>query len=368
MREKTLVIIPTYNEKANIARLIKKIRELKIPVDILVVDDSSPDKTGEIVKQIAKSDSGVYLFSRKAKEGLGKAYVAGFKWAKERKYTRIFSMDADFSHPPEALREMLRLSNYGSVVIGSRYIKGGKIIGWAPKRYLNSWCANWVTRSLLFIRAKDATAGFKCYPMEFLGKINLDNIQASGYAFQVEMLLLAQDNGFKLVETPITFTDRMVGESKIQGELKKSAKIVFKLASQRPIIRQFAKFAIVGLVNTAIDWILFFPFKTAIGGIFSVNSDLQTVKQGAKALSFVVSASTSYLMNRKWTFRSKNKDLSREITKFFVVAMGGLIINSLVFYLVTGVFGLGDIVGLLFATASATFWNFILNKKWTFKK
>ena len=367
VKNTALVVIPTFKEKENISRLLLKIKDQKIPADILVVDDSSPDGTGQIVEDFIKQERWVHLLTRSEKQGLGKAYIAGFKWGMEKGYGKLISMDADFSHPPEALEKMIELCDAQTVVTGSRYIKGGKIVGWSWNRYLNSSGANFATRTLLGIKVKDATAGFKCYPTEFLKKINLDSLRSSGYAFQVEMILLAQDYGFKTVETPITFADRTYGTSKIQGELKKSAKVVLSLALEREGLRQFIKFAIVGAFNTLVDWVFFFLARTSLVGVFG-TSHLQILKQIAKALSFVVSAASSYVMNRKWTFCSTNPQVGRELLRFFTVAAGGLIINSVVFYLVTARALWPDIFGLILATAAATLWNFFLNKKWTFRK
>jgi len=365
--QKTLIIIPTYNEKENIERLIKKIRSLSVPADILVVDDNSPDGTGEIVKRLAKSDKSIHLLHREEKAGLGKAYVAGFKWGMKEGYQKLISMDADFSHPPEALKNLIKLCDAQTVAIGSRYTKGGKITGWKWHRYINSSGANFATKTLLRIRAKDVTAGFKCYPVEFLQAIDLDTIQAAGYAFQVEMLLLAQNAGFKFRETPIVFADRTAGESKIQGELKKSAQVVFTLAKQDKTNRQFIKFLLVGAINTGVDYLVYYGMRFLLD-LLLTSVGFQTIRQVAKAFSFIVSASSNYTMNRIWTFRSKNRNVAGEAGKFFVVALGGLTINSIVFYLITAQLHWRDIWGLLFATAAATLWNFFGNKKWTFKK
>lgn len=361
-----MIVIPTFNEKDNIGNIIDAILKQNIDADILVVDDSSPDGTGEIVKKITQKEKSVNLLTRTEKQGLGKAYIAGFKWGMEKKYKKFVSMDADFSHPPEALVDLIALCNKQTVTIGSRYIKGGKIIGWNISRYINSYGANLVTRIMLGIRPKDATAGFKCYPVEFFNKIDLDRIQAGGYAFQVEMLLKAQESVFKFVETPITFRDREAGESKISGELSKSAKLVFKLFSQRKSVRQFAKFAIVGAINTLVDWVVYYSIKLFLGGFFP-GVNLQSIKQIAKALGFIISATSSYFMNRKWTFRSQDKGVLIQAGKFTIVAVIGLLINSSAFYLVTAHFNYRDIFGLIIAGAVATFWNFLINRAWTFK-
>ncbi|OQA52444.1 MAG: Undecaprenyl-phosphate mannosyltransferase [candidate division WS2 bacterium ADurb.Bin280] len=364
--EKNLIVIPTYNEKGNIKKIIDEIFNKADGVDILVVDDSSPDGTGKIVEEIAKKNKKVHLLNRTKKEGLGRAYVAGFKWGMSKGYEKFISMDADFSHPPEALNPLIALCDDQTVAIGSRYIRGGRIVGWDVKRYINSWGANFVVRLILAIKAKDATAGFKCYPLEFFKSIDLDAIQAAGYAFQVEMLLLAQENKFKLKETPIIFKDRVTGESKISGELSKSAKLVFKLFSQKKSVRQFVKFAIVGGINTLVDWVVYLPLRILLQNLVSL--DIQLIRQIAKALSFVVSALSSYYMNRKWTFASKEKKVAVEASKFMIVAIVGLLINSAAFYVVTAYLDWIEFYGLVIATAVAMFWNFFVNKNWTFKK
>jgi dolichol-phosphate mannosyltransferase len=361
MVKSVLIIIPTFNEKENIEKIVEAIGARMSGVDVLIVDDNSPDGTGKIADQLSRKYSWVKVMHRKHKEGLGRAYVAGFKWGLERGYEKYISMDADFSHPIEVLPELIDNCNPKTVVIGSRYVRGGKIVGWSWIRYLNSLGANLITRIVLQIKAKDATAGFKCYPKQFLSSVSFDSIQSAGYAFQVEMLLLSQENNFKLKEIPITFADRVAGKSKIKGELVRSAKMVFRFAYEKKTYRQFAKFAIVGAINTLVDWAMFY----LVFSIFKI--DTQVFKQVAKAISFSVSAMSNYAMNRVWTFRSKEKRVLKEASKFFLVAIGGLAINQIVFYLATGPGGLRDIIGLILATASATSWNFIFNKKWTFK-
>jgi dolichol-phosphate mannosyltransferase len=272
-------------------------------------------------------------------------------------------MDADFSHRPEDLPKLLDAPESVDVVIGSRYIPGGKILGWDIKRQINSRGAIFVARLLLGIKPKDATAGFKRYSRKFLKFITNHKLIASGYAFQVEMVLSAQQNGYHITEVPITFVDRTVGESKISGELMRSAKIVWRLFIQRQGIRQFVKFALVGLINTVIDWIIFFILKQPL----SVHGQLG--KQFAKAGSFIVSATSSYILNRRWTFRSDDKRVALQMIKFFIVASIGLVINNTIFYFMTAprFLGLHDIWGLAFGTGLVMIWNFVFNKYWTFK-
>jgi len=272
-------------------------------------------------------------------------------------------MDADFSHSPEALRMMIELSekNPSMIILGSRYVKGGKIAGWDFKRYFNSHVANWVVRLLLGTRAKDSTAGFKCYPKKFIKKINLKSLVASGYAFQVEMLFLAKEKGFPIKEFPITFMDRKDGVSKVGGELKRSSWIVLRLALRRRIVRQFIKFGVVGFICSLIDWAVFFAIK------FLTGWEIQYLKQIIKGISFVVSATFSYILNRTWTFRSADRAIAKQAGLFFVVATIGLGLNNLIFYIITGIVGWPDIAGLVIATIIVMFWNFTANKLLVFK-
>lgn len=360
---KYLVIIPTYNEIKNISRIIPQVLKQDQRIDILVVDDSSPDQTAAIVKNLAQKNQRLNLLEREGKLGLGTAYRDGFIWGLKKKYDYFISMDADFSHPPRALKSMIELSeqNPSMIILGSRYVKGGKITGWDFKRYFNSHVANWATRLLLGTRAKDSTAGFKCYPASFLKSINLKGLVASGYAFQVEMLFLAKEKGFAVKEFPITFVDRKDGVSKVGGELKRSTWIVIRLALRRQIIRQFIKFGVVGAICSLIDWGVFFLIK------FLTGWQVQSLKQLIKAFSFIISASSSYILNRKWTFRSAERAIAKQALKFYLVATVGLILNNIIFYFATGVIHLRDIYGLLIATLIVMFWNFSANKIWVFK-
>ena len=230
---KYLVVIPTYNEKENIEKIIPEVLAQSQEIDVLVVDDTSPDKTYEIVRQIAKENPRVHLLLRAKKEGLGKAYLAGFAWGLARQYNFFISMDADFSHQPKYLKNMVEAEPDIDVVTGSRYVDGGGVKGWGWKRQLNSRGANFFTRKALGLKTHDTTAGFKRYSRRFLESLNFKNFISSGYAFMVEMIMRAEQGKFNLSEFPIIFIDRRVGQSKIEGELKKSVKVVLKLAKKR---------------------------------------------------------------------------------------------------------------------------------------
>ena len=215
-----LIIIPTYNEKENIEKIILKVFSLDVDFDILIVDDGSPDGTANIVKEIQKSyPKKLHIVERTGKLGLGTAYIFGFKWALKNNYDYIFEMDADFSHDPDDLIRLYKACHEekGDVAIGSRYIKGVNIVNWPMSRLLMSFFASKYVKIITGMPIHDSTAGFKCYKRSVLEKINLEKIQFVGYAFQIEMKFTAWKYGFKVVEVPVIFTDRQEGASKMSG-------------------------------------------------------------------------------------------------------------------------------------------------------
>jgi len=361
---KTLIIIPTYNEKGNIGQLLEQLRDLhRDGLEVLVVDDLSPDGTADIVRaESRKPGLSIHLLSRSKKEGLGKAYAAGFQWGLRHSYDFFISMDADLSHRPVDLPKLLDASLKVDVVIGSRYIPGGRVVGWNWKRQLNSRGANIITRMALGLQHKDVTAGFKRYTRKFVESLDFKHVISSGYAFQVEMIFQAEKNGFSIQEVPIVFVDRQIGHSKISGELRRSAKIVWRLFLRRQGLRQFVKFALVGLFNTGVDWVIFSILRVPLSGRG------QWGRQLAKAGSFIVAATSSYILNRHWTFRSTDKQIARQAARFMAVSLIGLVANNAIFYVVTSpnLLRFPDIYGLIIATAGVTFWNFFANKRWTF--
>jgi dolichol-phosphate mannosyltransferase len=222
----SIVIIPTFNEIDNVERMTRKVMSLSKEFDILYVDDSSPDGTADVIRELQKEFPGrIHLEVRKGKLGLGTAYIHGFRWSIEKGYAFIFEMDCDFSHDPD---DLIRLYNAckedgADVSIGSRYIKGGKVKNWPLKRILMSYFASVYVRLILLIRVKDTTAGFKCYKKEVLEKINLNGVTFKGYAFQICMKYAAIKHGYKIKEVPITFIDREAGESKMSTGIFKEA-------------------------------------------------------------------------------------------------------------------------------------------------
>ena len=221
----SLVIIPTYNEKENIEKMIRKVLSLSVPFHLLIVDDGSPDGTANIVKNLQKEFSDkLFIEERKGKQGLGTAYIHGFNWALKKSYEYIFEMDADFSHNPEDLIRLREACVKGAdVAVGSRYVKGGNVKNWDAKRIILSFCASMYTRMVLFIPVRDTTAGFKCYRRKVLEAIDFSKIKFMGYAFQIEMKYTAHRLGFKVVEVPITFKDRTEGVSKMSMNIFKEA-------------------------------------------------------------------------------------------------------------------------------------------------
>lgn len=213
---KTIIVIPTYNEAKNIAGLINKIFALQISdLEILVVDDNSPDGTANIIKDIQSQSFHLHLLQRTGKFGLGSAYIAGFKKALELEADYIFEMDADFSHDPDDIPKMLEAIQHTDLVIGSRKITGGKVIGWGWMRKLMSNGAMWFSRLLLGLKTKDVTAGFRCFKRQVLETVEIDKIKSNGYAFQEELLYRTQKKGFKIIEIPVIFIDRQKGKSKL---------------------------------------------------------------------------------------------------------------------------------------------------------
>lgn len=222
---KSIVIIPTFNEIDNIAALLTAVMNLKDRLDVLVVDDNSPDGTSDKVLEFTEQFSErIFLLKRAKKNGLGTAYVAGFDWALKRNYEYIFEMDADFSHNPKDLPLLLKTCQSGAdVAIGSRYVKGVNVVNWPLSRVLLSYFASVYVRFITGMQIMDTTAGFVCYHRSVLEKIGLDKIKFVGYAFQIEMKYRAYSKGFKLVEIPIIFTDRTKGKSKMSGGIIKEA-------------------------------------------------------------------------------------------------------------------------------------------------
>jgi dolichol-phosphate mannosyltransferase len=222
----SVIIIPTYNEKENIEKIVRKVFSLEKDFDILVVEDNSPDGTAGIVRGLMKEFPGrLHMEERKGKLGLGTAYIHGFKWALAREYSYVFEMDADFSHNPDDLIRLYKACTEegADLAIGSRYIKGVNVVNWPMGRVLMSYYASAYVRMVTRMKVRDTTAGFKCYSRRVLETIDLDGIRFTGYAFQIEMKFTTWKHGFKIIEVPIIFTDRTEGQSKMSKGIFKEA-------------------------------------------------------------------------------------------------------------------------------------------------
>ncbi|MEO0246680.1 MAG: polyprenol monophosphomannose synthase [candidate division WOR-3 bacterium] len=239
--KKVLVIIPTYNERDNIKEIIQAVLSKGNNIEILVVDDNSPDGTSEVVKEIKSDNPRVHLIERPSKLGLGTAYVEGFKFALKNNYDLIIEMDADFSHNPDDLPRLIAESENADLVIGSRYTNGISVVNWPLQRLLLSYFANLYARIVTGVPVRDLTAGFKCFKREVLEKIDLGRIHSDGYAFQIEMNFYAYELGFKIKEIPIIFIERRSGVSKMSNRIIKEAFFLVLLLRLKKIISRIKR-------------------------------------------------------------------------------------------------------------------------------
>jgi dolichol-phosphate mannosyltransferase len=216
---KALVIIPTYNERENLPELLRRIFAEGLPLEVLIIDDNSPDGTGAAADLLAAADPRVHVMHRPGKMGLGSAYVAGFRYAIEHDYDAVFEMDADFSHNPDSLPEFLRELENADLVVGSRYLHGVTVVNWPLKRLILSYLANVYSRVITGMPIKDATGGFKCFRRQVLESLDLTRVKSDGYGFQIEINFKAWRKGFRIREIPILFVDRRAGESKMSRRI-----------------------------------------------------------------------------------------------------------------------------------------------------
>jgi len=216
---KAIIIVPTFNEIENVPRLVEAILNYAPDINILFVDDSSPDGTGQLIKELQSKHANIYLLERKKKEGLGRAYIAGFRFALDKGFQYIFEMDADFSHDPKEVPRFLEAIGESDLVLGSRYIRGVNVVNWPLRRLLLSYFANMYTRIVTGIPIADCTGGYKCFRREVLEAIDFDSIKSNGYGFQIELNFKAWKKGFSIKEIPIIFVDREFGESKLSKKI-----------------------------------------------------------------------------------------------------------------------------------------------------
>lgn len=236
MSEKSLVIIPTYNEKVNLPKLLPKVLGQDDSIDVLIVDDNSPDGTGDYIKSLQNGNDRIRLIERAKKLGLGTAYIEGFKYALKYGYDFVFEMDADFSHDPNEIPNFLNAIKENDLVLGSRYINGVRVLNWPMQRLLLSFFASVYTRIITGMPIRDATGGFKCFRRAVLEKIDLNRIKSNGYSFQIEMTFKAYKFGFRIKEIPITFVDRVKGKSKMSKKIVREAILMVWKLRLRSII------------------------------------------------------------------------------------------------------------------------------------
>jgi len=235
----TLVVVPTYNERENLSPLVQRILALPTAVDLLVVDDNSPDGTGQLADELAAKHAAVTVLHRKEKNGLGRAYIAGFKWALERGYGFVFELDGDFSHNPDDIPMFLEAAESADLVLGSRYLNGIRIINWPLSRLMLSKCAAKYVRIITGMPITDPTGGYKCFRRGALKALNLDEVRSNGYSFQIELTHKLWRQGMRIVEVPIVFTDRFHGHSKMSGHIIREALVmVWRLWFQNKMRRR----------------------------------------------------------------------------------------------------------------------------------
>lgn len=220
---KIIIIIPTYNELENLPKLLPEVLSKDSNIDVLIIDDNSPDGTAAFIENEIEKNNRIHLIKRESKQGLGTAYIAGFKYALQKDYQLIFEMDADFSHDPHEIPRFLEEIKTADVVLGSRYKNGVNVINWPMRRLLLSWFANFYTRVITGMPLHDATGGFKCFKREVLEAINFEHVKSNGYAFQIEMNFKAWKKGFRIKEIPIIFVDRVKGNSKMSKKIVREA-------------------------------------------------------------------------------------------------------------------------------------------------
>ena len=235
----TLVVVPTYNERENLPPLVQRLLGLPLSVDLLVVDDNSPDGTGKIADDLAAQHPTIHVLHRAQKSGLGRAYIAGFKWAVEHGYEFVFELDGDFSHNPDDIPMFVQAARQADLVLGSRYVNGIRIINWPLSRLLLSSFAARYVQTITGMPFTDPTGGYKCFRRGALQAINLDTVQSNGYSFQIEMTHKLWRQGYRVVEVPIIFTDRFHGSSKMSGHIIREAFLmVWKLLLQNGLRRR----------------------------------------------------------------------------------------------------------------------------------
>ena len=374
---KTLIVVPTYNEAENIEALLRAVlgTPLPDPVDVLVVDDNSPDGTAGVVRRLmAAYPQRLFLLGRAAKEGLGKAYTAGFSWGLERSYEAFCEMDADFSHDPKYLAPILRQIHHYDFVVASRYVPGGGVSGWGPVRRLLSLGGSLYARTILGCPLRDMTGGFNCWRRAVLESLDLSSLNSAGYCFQIELKYRAWKNGYRHVEVPILFPDRRLGTSKMTRKIVLEAVWnVWKLRAGdgSGLVRQLVQFGLVGAMGTLTNLLIFFLLVDLAGLGANVGA----------VCAFAVAVTQNFLLNRLWTFsggggffrvdgirRYRLRELLPAYARFVAVSLGGLAVNLAVLNLLLAAFTLPlKTIANLMGVAAGMIVNFLGYRLWVFR-
>jgi len=361
-----LIIIPTYNEIENIAPLVKEVFSSVPNAHILVVDDNSPDGTAAAVEKIAEGNPALHILKRSGKQGLASAYIAGFKWGIPKGYGIFLEMDADFSHNPEYIPEMLEQIKTYDVVIGSRNIKGGGVEGWSAVRNMISKGGSLYSRIVLDCPIMDLTGGFNMWRKTALEKIGLDGIISKGYSFQVEMKFKAYHSGCAVKEIPILFPDRKRGNSKMSKKIFLEALVnIWKIKKELKVtnaIEQFIKFAITGGLGTVTNLLIFF-----------LCADLAKMREIPVSVGcFMIAVTQNYIINHKWSFKRENHAEKLSIKKWLMFVCGsllGLAINIIVMRFMITRFNLPwKFIAQACGIAAGMVFNFIVSKLVIFRR
>ena len=372
---KTLIIIPTYNEAENLEKLAGAISRLGVDCDILVVDDNSPDGTGDLADDLAKNNNRIKVIHRHCKLGLGTAYVAGFKYGLNCGYEAFLQMDCDFSHDPKKIPEFIaEIENRGAdLVLGSRYLNGVSVVNWGLGRLLLSKSASLYVRMITGMPFSDMTGGFKCFGRAALNSIDLDRVSSNGYAFQIEMTYKAFHEGFKVKEIPIIFENRREGVSKMNKNIVIEALLMvwrlqlgYRVSQMKKFIqrvfralvsRQFFKFAVVGGMGVIVNLGVFIFFSSIIGAHYLISA----------VFAFFAAVLFNFTVNKAWTFNDYTREnIFGKFIKYFLTNLGGLLVNLGFLFFLVRVFMVIPVIAQLAGIAAGTFVNFAGSKKLVF--
>lgn len=355
---KNVIIIPTYNEKENVEALIPEIFKQVPEAYVTVVDDNSPDGTAALVKKMMGKYPHLQIIERQKKEGLGKAYTYAFNRVLQDPDVRcVCMMDADLSHPPSALREMISQSENYSVVIGSRYVKGGGIVGWELRRKILSFFGNLYCRLITFLPIKDCTGGFNLIRADILRKVPLDIMDSSGYAYIMELKFLLRAAGATFKEVPITFVNRIGGESKISNHIVREGIIApWKMMLVR--YEQIVKYIISGGTAAAVDIGFLVLFKEVFGWWYLTSA----------MLAFLLAFGVSFCLQKFWTFKDHSTDnMHVQLSVYLLIGLVNLLLNALLMYVFVDIIGIWYVAAQVLTGGLIALMSFFVYKKFIFK-